>query len=209
MAFSATTNVGGDVTNNLAGKITSAGGTTTFWDDVLNQGEIRTSSESFSVFYGSLSGSGTFTGPGTVLIEGDLKPGNSPTISSFGGNLTFGQTSTLEIELAGLLSNSPTEFDQLHVAGTLSLSGTLNVVLLSGFHPLSGNSFDILDFGTLTGRFDTINLPTLGGSLSWDTSSLYTLGSISVVPEPSALALLISALAAVLCLARLRKSVRR
>lgn len=191
MAFSSTANIDGDVTNNANGKIISAGGTTTFWDDVVNQGEIRTSSGSFSVFYGSLSGSGSFTGPGTVLIEGDLKPGNSPTISSFGGNLTFSSGSTLEIELAGILANSPTEFDQLHVAGTLSLGGALNVVLLDGFAPRAGNTFDIMDFGTLVGQFDTINLPTLGNGLSWDTSSLYTQGSIGVVPEPSVFVLLL------------------
>jgi len=38
--------------------------------------------------------------------------------------------------------------------------------------------------------FDALNLPSLGGSLSWDTSTLYTDGIVSVVPEPSIIGLL-------------------
>ena len=38
---------------------------------------------------------------------------------------------------------------------------------------------------TFAGTFDTINGTSLGDGLSWDTSKLYTQGSITVVPEPS------------------------
>ena len=82
MAFSAVTNIDGDVTNNTFGVIISSGGTTTFLDDVVNNGEIRTSLGSFTVFLGSVSGTAAFTGPGTVLMEGDILPGSSPASDS-------------------------------------------------------------------------------------------------------------------------------
>jgi T5SS/PEP-CTERM-associated repeat protein len=77
MAFSATANVSGDVNNTTTGKIISAGGTTTFFDDVANNGEIHTAQNSFTVFFGSVTGSGSFTGSGTCLLEGDLIAGSA------------------------------------------------------------------------------------------------------------------------------------
>jgi hypothetical protein len=61
----------------------------------------------------------------------------------------------------------------------LSLGGRLEVSLIEGFTPAAGNSFDILDWGTLSGTFSTIVLPTLSG-LAWNTSQLYTTGVLSL-----------------------------
>ena len=48
--------------------------------------------------------------------------------------------------------------------------------------PHGSQSFDILDWGgSLSGVFESIQLPTLGGTLVWDTSQLYTTGVLSVV----------------------------
>ncbi len=186
MNFSATANISGDVTNK--GLIISAGGTTTFFDDVDNTlGEIRTSQDSFSVFFGSVNG-GTFSGPGTVVIEGDLKPGSSPGISSFGGDVTLGVTAGVTIELAG--TNAGVDYDRVIVAGDLAAGGVLDIDLLGGFMPQVGDTFDVLDFGSMTGSFSSVVLPSLAGDLSFDTSSLLTTGVISVVPEPGALTVL-------------------
>jgi len=94
-------------------------------------------------------------------------------------------TATLGIEL------DPTgeTCDKL-IAGDLTLAGTLDVTSLGGDFA-SGQVFDILDWDTLSGTFDTVNLPALSGGLSWDTSRLYTTGELTVVPEPSTIALLI------------------
>jgi hypothetical protein len=53
--------------------------------------------------------------------------------------------------------------------------------------PHGSQSFDILDWGTggLSGAFDLISLPTLGGKLDWDTSELYTRGVLSVTGPAS------------------------
>jgi hypothetical protein len=52
-------------------------------------------------------------------------------------------------------------------------------VSLIDFSPSSGQAFDILDWGSLTGAFSSIDLPSLPG-LVWDTSQLYTTGVLSV-----------------------------
>ena len=61
----------------------------------------------------------------------------------------------------------------------LSLGGTLKVSLINGFQPLAGNSFDILDWGTLSGTFSAIQLPTITTGI-WNTTQLYTSGVLSI-----------------------------
>ena len=83
---------------------------------------------------------------------------------------------------------------------------TLDVSLLAGTLA-SGDTFDILDFGSVTGEFTSLNLPgPLLPAQYWDTSELYTLGQISVgVSEPSTLVLLaLSGLGLAGCVARRR-----
>src|SRR5262249_37648130 len=41
-------------------------------------------------------------------------------------------------------------------------------------------SFDILDWGSLTGTFNSLVLPSLAAGLTWNTSALYTSGVLSV-----------------------------
>ena len=71
-------------------------------------------------------------------------------------------------------------FDRLNVSGAVNLAGTLQVTL-SSFTPAQNNVFDILDFTSRLGTFATLSLPPLTGSLEWDTSKLYTDGTIRVV----------------------------
>jgi len=58
-----------------------------------------------------------------------------------------------------------------------------------GCRPLEGDTLDILEWaGTLIGDFDTLDLPTLTGGLTWDTSSLLSDGIIAIdSPWPSIL----------------------
>src|SRR5262249_37716945 len=46
--------------------------------------------------------------------------------------------------------------------------------------PAAGNSFGILDFGTVSGTFSSFDLPTLTAPLGWDKSHLYTSGTLNV-----------------------------
>ncbi len=87
-------------------------------------------------------------------------------------------------------SRSPrSQYDQIKVTGQLVLAGDLDLVLLDGFQPQAGESFQLFN-GPLSGTFSQLTLPTLGNGLNWNTSNLDANGTISVTPEPSTLALL-------------------
>ncbi len=193
MAFTATTRVIGDVTNN--GVISSSGGTTTFFDDLQNNGEVRTNADSFTVYFGEYSGNGD-TGTGTVILEGDLKPGFSPGVTAFGGDLQFGDNASLLVELAGLLPG--VEHDVVTVFDSLILNGRLDLALLDGFTPGLNQVFEIIDVGgDLTGAFDGLAEGGLVGNFGGaDVFITYAGGDgndvalFAAVPEPTALALL-------------------
>jgi len=193
----------GDVANNAGAKIVISGGsTTTFYDDVdAAGGEISVGPGCAVVFFGSYNGGTTGIG-GTVYIEGDLRPGHSPAAVSFEGDLVLGSGAHLVAELAG--TTPAAQYDQVSVGGLASLDGTLDVVLLGGFTPVYGESFDIFNFANLDGSFDAVNLPALDGGLAWDASGLYNTGSIQVMPEPATLALVGLGLAASLLRRRRR-----
>ncbi len=184
MAFSSSdtvlAHIIGDVTNESNGLITNSGGSATFFDDVVNNGEIRTNAGSTTVYFGSYSGNGD-TGVGTVIMEGDLKPGFSPGLMAFGGDLSFGDSATTEIEIGGPTPGA--DYDQISVADQLTLDGMLNVSLFGGFTPVAGELFSILTAaGGVTGVFDSETLPTLGGGLGWDVLYSPTAVELLVVP---------------------------
>ena len=145
-----------DGTAHIAG-----GGTTTFYNNVINDGLITVDAGSRAVFLGTTSGTGVFPGIGEVIIEGDLSPGHSPGTIDFGGDLSFGPTAGLEIEIGGLLAS---EFDGLNITGDLSLAGDLAVDLVSGFTLGSGMEFVIAEVdGTLSGTFADLSDGALVG----------------------------------------------
>ncbi len=171
MAFSGgPADVLGDLLNDTGGQIvTSGGATTTFYDDVVHNGtEIRTSENSNTVFFGSQSGSGAFTGTGTVYYEGDLRPGNSPDVIHYEGSVVLGSDSVSFFELGGL---NPGEYDRLNIDGDLTLDGQLSIGLLNGFSldfdeefvianvdgALFGN-YQGLEEGAVVGNFGGMNL---------------------------------------------------
>lgn len=192
----------GDVNVTGTGKVIISGeSTATFHDDVTHNGtEWRTNAGSRSIFLGTVNGAGAYTGTGTVEMLGDLRPGNSPALSTFEGDLVLGSGTTTLIELGGTTVGS--EYDAIQVGGTGYLAGTLDIVLYNGYKPTMGDSFQILR-GTMSGTFDSVNLPELSGGMYWNTSKLYSDGMVEAVPEPASMAAL--AVGAVAMLRRRRK----
>jgi T5SS/PEP-CTERM-associated repeat protein len=174
----------GKVTNTTGGRLlTVGGGTMTYHDNVVHNGaEIRTSAGARSVFLGAVSGAGSYTGTGTNEFQGDIRPGNSAAIISFGGDVILASSAKLHIELGG--TSPGTEYDRVHVTGSLSLDGALAVSVIdlgAGlFEPEEGDFFDILNWTSLTGTFSAFQFPILDNGLAWDTSELYTNGVLSV-----------------------------
>lgn len=164
----------------------------------------------------TLDGSATINGgtfeaisvTGTVTNNGGtVAPGSSPAISTF-GSYVQDELATLEMEIGGTTPGS-TGHDQLIVTGTSDLAGILEIVLIdlgSGiFAPQEGDTFVLFDLqGSVTGWFDTINLPELAEGLSW-INNLPTTGTLEVVPEPSSYAIIIGLMALSVTLVRRRK----
>ncbi len=167
------------VTNSQGKLLSIAGGDMDVFSTFTNNGVVNIQTGRSAYFYGNVNGSGAFTGGGTAVFLGSVSPGNSPATVTVAGGATLVGGTSLAIELGG--TTPGTEYDQLKVGGALSIGGILSVSLINSFMPAVGSSFDLLDWGTLSGTFSSLNLPTLSVG-QWDTSQLYTTGILSVAP---------------------------
>jgi hypothetical protein len=121
----------------------------------------------------------------------------------------FGSGARLKIELGGTTPGAGAgHHDKLMVGGALTLGGTLQLMSWEGYTAEVGQVFDILDWATLAGRFDSIDSSGLqvAPDAQLDFSRLYVDGTVSVtaVPEPAGWALMLGGLA----LLRVRRSRR-
>ncbi|MBU3940297.1 LEPR-XLL domain-containing protein, partial [bacterium] len=103
----------------------------------------------------------TLGGSGSIALDlvnyGTVSPGYSPGILN---TTTYENTSgsTLEMELAGN-DNSDTlnpEYDQINATGAVSLSGTLDIIILDDFVPTIGEEYTIITGSSITGAFTEI-----------------------------------------------------
>ena len=167
-----------------------------FYDDVTNHGELRVTQGSAIVVFGDYVGSQGTTGSGDVFLEGLVSIGNSAAAVVFDNDVTLGPGARLLLELAGTAPGD--DYDRFIVAGAMRPGGHLEIRLLHDFIPILGNTFDLLDFGSVDGRFETITVPALPDGLRFDTSALLSTGIITIVPEPPVVTLAL-VLAILLC----------
>jgi autotransporter-associated beta strand protein len=157
----------------------------------LNNSVIASSSSVTVNTGGTLAGKGGIGSATTIAAGGFLAPGVtgvSMGTMTFSNSLVLAGTVTLDLNRNG---GSPIN-DLVNVAGNaLTEGGTLTVNNI-GAALQSGDTFDLFTFGSETGTFSTINLPTLDSSLTWDTSQLTTTGiiDVTVVPEPATVAII-------------------
>jgi hypothetical protein len=90
---------------------------------------------------GTVTGQGTISAP--VVNAGEFNPGSTPGVLGVVG--IYSQTSDggLNIEIGG--NSAGTQFDQLNVEGTISLSGSLELSLINGFVPALNSTFTIIN----------------------------------------------------------------
>lgn len=116
------------------------------------------------------------------------------------------------IQTAAYLNGTPGNHDHVDVAGTLTLSAgsIIKVTLSSGFNPILGDVFNLMDWGTLSGGSSAIvaggfnpttdldlelSADMLANGWRWETNQFLTDGIIYVVvPEPGRAMLLIGGL---------------
>lgn len=108
---------------------------------------------------GNLNGAGTITGD--VTNFGTVTPGAAVGALTIDGFYTQDATGLLVTQLV-----SPASFDQLLISGAANLGGTLVISTPGGFSPTLGDSYNIINAGSVTSPFTTVVNPFEGpGSL--------------------------------------------
>jgi autotransporter-associated beta strand protein len=173
---------GGSLVKQGTGTLTLAGANNYSGATTVSGGTLRVNGSipgAVTVNFGAtLGGSGSIAGLATVSGGGTLAPGANPGALSV-GSLNLNPGSQLQIELGGTTLGS--QYDAILVGGNVAIGGALNVSLINSFMPALGSSFDILNWGSESGIFSSINLPALSAGLAWNTTKLYSTGVLSVI----------------------------
>lgn len=217
----------GSVATTTGGKVILSGNSqTTFFDAVSvdSGGELRVSAGSTGVFFGQVTQrtGALFTGTGTKFYEGGLAIGASPGLGLDAGSVNFGLGNLYTAEIGGTTACTAacetnaalrdSSFDKYVVSAHLALGGTLKLVSWAGFTGQIGQSFDLLDWGSSSGTFSSIDASglALAPGAILDFNQLYSAGivSITAVPEPGTWALWACGLGVVLLRLRARRPLR-
>jgi len=150
----------------------------------------------------NISGNGAINiGVGdTVSITGAFAPGFSPGIVTTDGNLSFANSTSTTMEIAGANDVGGVDQDYVSAAGTLTFAGLLAIVSFGSYDLTAINeTYNLFDGGTLAGTFNSVsvngNSLILTGDLWSGTFSgtVYQFneldGVLSVVPEPASMIL--------------------
>jgi autotransporter-associated beta strand protein len=191
---------------NTTGSATGSGDVTVTGSTILGTGRVSPASGGSVIF-----------GNAAILSVGDAGDTSGKrlifTPASGTMNTTFQSGSVVEFDLftgAGSGDNSGigTAADALQWGGTLALQSNVKLRVnnpnnMTAF--AEGDIWKVLDWTTIagsapSGTFEAsmLELPTLTGLLGWDTSNLYTAGTIGIiqVPEPSRAVLMLGGLMA-------------
>ena len=128
------------------------GGTT------MVNGTLSSTAAGVSITKGTFEGTGTVNGNVTMsagtITPGAQTPSGADTLSINGA---FDMTGGTFTELIGSGGNG-----ELDVDGLVTLGGSLNITLLTGFDPTPGTTYEIIDPSGLSGEFS--NTGTIDGS---------------------------------------------
>jgi len=128
----------------------------------------------------TLGGTGSSIAGNSVVNNGGfVSPGNGSGV----GVISFGNLDLQGIFVAELTANGTN--DRLVTSGVFNLGNSAFIDILLNYSPAAGDSFDLADFGSLTGTPQFNFSQPLGAGLSWNTSQFATNGILTVVPEPS------------------------
>jgi T5SS/PEP-CTERM-associated repeat protein len=145
-----------------AGSFTQSGGTATidgsFASPGMAQGAGGTifaaGAGTFNVTGGSLFGNNGSIAANVTVAGGSVTPADSleeTGMLTVNGDYTQTSAGTLIVNLA-----DETKFDELNVDDDAVLGGTLNIGLLSGFVPNVGDTFSIINAGSISGTFSNV-----------------------------------------------------
>ncbi len=126
----------------------------------------------------TLGGGGIISGAVTVNSGGTFAPGvNGISTLTLSNSLALASGCTNIFEV----SHSPLTNDTAKLFGALTNGGTLIVANIGTASLTTGDSFKLLNAVSYHGAFAKVILPPLANSLAWNTNSLNTNGTISIV----------------------------
>ncbi|GLR19596.1 T9SS type A sorting domain-containing protein [Portibacter lacus] len=151
----------------------------------LNLGTFMNSGEFYNVGtfvnQDTIKNLGIFDGAGLIENRSVLSPGNSPGTIEIPGSLTFAAP-TLSDNPKYLAELSSSSNDLITVEGIATFMGTLEVLLIEGKIPSSGETFTLMTYESRSGTFDNVILPEgYDWNLEYGTSEL-TLTMNSILP---------------------------
>ncbi len=148
-----------------------------------------------------LTGSGTVNGSLSIQSGATLAPGNSPGQITFNTDLTLEADSIVEIEIGGY--DEGITYDQILMLSGSSLANqgaNLNVYFINGFeNTVALNSTFTIVKGPHSGNFNGLNEGAVITASGVNLSISYNGGediTLTVVPEPAALSLLLTGILA-------------
>lgn len=167
------------------GDVTFAGTKTGMNKPVKVRGTVSLALDADALGNGGVVGAtGLDLATGTELVLGTN--GTTRLVTGYSG-LTAASGSVLKIDIGGKARG--TEYDALELlnstagGGSVTFAGTVSVSFVSGFVPAAGDVFKVLGWANeITTDFTGVEfaLPTLPGTLAWDTSFFATTGSLVV-----------------------------
>jgi 6-phosphogluconolactonase (cycloisomerase 2 family) len=164
--------------------LTQTGGATS-----VAKGGTLAAGGTLTISGGTIGGSGTITGPANNT-GGTIEAGSGNVTGKLALNAaeTQGASSAMTALISGTTAGK--QYDQINNTSSESLSGTLNLQFGNGFTPAPTDSFNILNFSSVTGAFSTVNAPAgWTANLKFKATSLnvqFSKNGISVSINPKA-----------------------
>ena len=162
-------------------------------DNWTNSGTIDVASGAEFLLFnglipGDLTNNGTLQGSGSYFVNslvnnGAFRPGSSPGILVIDGDIVFGPSGTLFLDITGLSQGG--SYDLLDVFGSATLDGTLNINTIPYGGQAVGDSFEFIVGSGLSGTFSNqiftsgygYSLSIVGGGLIAITTAIPGSGS--------------------------------
>ena len=141
--------------------------------NLINNGVMNSAYGQIGIYLNSFANNGTIRGSAIFLINlfknaGTLAPdsehGTIGSLAFASDMITFGD---IQLEIGG--TRMFLDYDNIQTSG-FTAGGTLSVSLINGFTPQLGDSFALVMAASITGKFDTVNLPDIA-PLFWRTTS--------------------------------------
>jgi hypothetical protein len=168
------------VTNNgtlqwTSGTIRLGNGAQVFNNGLWDAQSDQTMNNAFGGSSSTFNNLGTFrksvSGGGSTQIQNAVNFVNQGTLDSEAGNISLSGSYNFAAGTTEFGITSAQTFGSISIGGAVTLSGFAKVNFNNGYVPASGTQFQLLNYGSRNGSFDTSQLP-LGMAFNYSPSAM-------------------------------------